>query len=274
MHLRDLSVFDIRLLLDEERADLLRLLRSLNPDEWAAPTEAGHWRVKDVALHLLDDDLGWLSRGRDGDLSGLLPTDGDYRDFVTSLDAKNQRFVVANAGVSARVLCDLLEWSGNEVTAHYASLDLAHDAGNVIWAAGNDAVPKWFDLCRDFTERWVHQQHIRDAIGRLDNHPRFLLAVLRTFIWAFPFQLDDVGDNGDVVEVSLGLAGTWHLTCDASGWELHEGAADVAPTASLSMCESVAWRQLTGLPVGEGDVVVTGDPELTAALLQVRGIIA
>jgi excinuclease ABC subunit A len=25
------------------------------------PTEAGHWTVKDVALHLLDDELGWLS---------------------------------------------------------------------------------------------------------------------------------------------------------------------------------------------------------------------
>jgi hypothetical protein len=44
--------------------------------------------VKDVLLHLLDDDLGWLSRGRDADLDGLIPMDGDYRDFVAALNQK------------------------------------------------------------------------------------------------------------------------------------------------------------------------------------------
>ena len=64
MELTDAPVRDVRPLLTEERADFLTLLASLGAADWAVPTEAGHWTVKDVALHLLDDELGWLSRPR------------------------------------------------------------------------------------------------------------------------------------------------------------------------------------------------------------------
>lgn len=49
-----------------ERAALLDLLGSLTPAEWAAATACPGWSVKDVALHLLGDDVGRLSRGGDG----------------------------------------------------------------------------------------------------------------------------------------------------------------------------------------------------------------
>jgi hypothetical protein len=169
--LRDLPVVDTRPQLVEERRDLLALLVSLSDEQWVTPTECGQWRVKDVALHLLDDDLGWLSRGRDKDLSGLLTMDGDYRDFVRSLDAKNERWVVGATGLSRRVVTDLLAWSGQQIEDSFAHLDLGGD-GHVVWAATGD-VPRWFDLSRDFTERWVHQQHIRDAVARPGDHGRF-----------------------------------------------------------------------------------------------------
>src|SRR5436190_4970908 len=51
---------------------------------------------------------------------------------------------------------DLLAWSGGQVDEYYASLDLRQH-GSVIWA-GSDPVLLWFDLGRDMTERWVHQQ--------------------------------------------------------------------------------------------------------------------
>jgi hypothetical protein len=47
--------------------------------------------VNDVALHLLDGDLGLLSMGRDCDPSGLLDDTGDSQQFVAALDATNQR---------------------------------------------------------------------------------------------------------------------------------------------------------------------------------------
>ncbi len=40
----------------EERADLLALLRGLDPDQWNAPSLCERWRVRDVALHVVSYD--------------------------------------------------------------------------------------------------------------------------------------------------------------------------------------------------------------------------
>jgi Mycothiol maleylpyruvate isomerase N-terminal domain len=271
VQLADLPVHDPRGSISSDRNDLLVFLEDLSDDDWLAPTEAGHWRVKDVALHLLDDELGWLSRGRDGDMSGLLPTEGDYREFVSSLDAKNERWVVGAGGLSRRVVVDLLRWSGREVDDFYASIDLEAPS-RVIWASDR-SVPRWFDLCRDLTERWVHQQHIRDAVGRPGSHDRLLPDVLRTFVWAFPHQYGAQAPEGTVVQVGLGIAGTWHLIRSEDEWSLEPGSAD-EPAAHLDLPAAVAWRQLTGLAVSEGSMRAEGPDHLLKPLLRVRGIIA
>jgi hypothetical protein len=271
MEIADLPLHDPRESISNERLDLLVLLDGLSDNDWIAATESGHWRVKDVALHLLDDDLGWLSRGRDGDLSGLLPTDGDYRDFVRSLDAKNERWVRGAEGLSRRVVVDLLRWSGAEVDDFYAAIDLEGPSG-VIWAS-NSSVPRWFDLCRDLTERWVHQQHIRDAVRQPGTHDRLLPDVLRTFVWAFPHQYGAEAPVGAVVQVGLGDAGTWNLIRDADRWTLEAGPAE-EPAASIDLPTAVAWRQLTGLAVPEDSIRLDGPDNLVKPLFDVRGIIA
>jgi hypothetical protein len=268
--LNELPVTDPRASLAAERGDLLSLLEGLTEAEWLATTEAGHWRVKDVALHLLDDDLGWLSRGRDGDTSGLLSTEGDYREFVRALDEKNERWVVGASGLSRRVVTDLLRWSGDEVGAYYDSVEL-HDPTGVIWASGS-AVPRWLDLSRDLTERWVHQQHIRDAVNRPGHHDRFLPEVLGTFVWAFPHQYEAPGKRGTTVQIDFGSCGTWHLKRVSDGWELNPGRAR-SPSASVRIAPEMAWRQMTGLPVPDEAIATEGPESLTRRLLAVRAII-
>jgi hypothetical protein len=70
--LRDAPVLDVRPLLVEKRARLVDRLRSFGPSQWAAATALPGWTVNDVALHLLDDDLGRLSRDRDGEATDHL----------------------------------------------------------------------------------------------------------------------------------------------------------------------------------------------------------
>jgi hypothetical protein len=173
--------------------------------------------------------------------------------------------------MSRRVVVDLLRWTGREVDDFYASIDL-EGASGVIWAS-NSPVPRWFDLCRDLTERWVHQQHIRDAVGRPGTHDRLLPDVLRTFVWAFPHQYRAPAPEGTLVQVGLGDAGTWHLIRSADRWTLEPGPAD-QPTALIDLPAPIAWRQLTGLAVSETSVHVAGPDHLVQPLLQVRGIIA
>jgi uncharacterized protein (TIGR03083 family) len=50
----------------EERQRLLDLLGSLAPEQWSLATSCPGWSVKDIAAHVLGDDLNNLSGGRDG----------------------------------------------------------------------------------------------------------------------------------------------------------------------------------------------------------------
>jgi uncharacterized protein (TIGR03083 family) len=271
VELVDVPARDVRSFITEERDDFLALLATLGDADWAMPTEAGRWTVKDIALHLLDDELGWLSRGRDNDRSGLLDDTGNYRQFVAALDAKNQRWVDGASGLSHRVLQDMLAWSGQQVDQYYASLNL-RELSQVVWA-GPGPVPLWFDLARVFTEWWVHQQQIRNAVRVPGSHDRFLPVVLQTFVWAFPYQYRAEALPGTTVQLDLGhIGGSWILTRDARRWVLDEGSAP-GPAATLRMAPQVAWRKLTGLPVSAGQYAAEGDDSLVTPLLDVRGII-
>ena len=274
MGLGDAAVVDIRPLLPGERRALVDLLAELSPEEWQTPTACPGWTVKDVALHLLDDELGWLSRGRDGDLSGLIDDTIDYRDFVGQLAAKNQRWVDGAAGLSPQVIIDLLTWSGAQVDAYFAEADL-HAARRVIWA-GPEATPQWFDLARDFTERWVHQQQIRDAVGQPGLTDDALLgAVLRTFLWALPHHYRDiVAAEGTtlVVWITGPGGGAWSLVRHAEGWELSEEEPD-RRDAEVALSSDAAWRLLTGAAVANTAVELRGDLTVAGPFMSARSII-
>ena len=62
MRISEAPVADVRGPLTAQRGRLLTLLTSLTGGQWAAPTAAPQWAVKDIALHLLDVDLS--RRGR------------------------------------------------------------------------------------------------------------------------------------------------------------------------------------------------------------------
>lgn len=75
-------------LFPEMRTELLQILHSLNDEEWQRPTACEGWSVKDVALHILADDMGYLSRRRDND--GIVGQFDDYRDLVNFINAQNE----------------------------------------------------------------------------------------------------------------------------------------------------------------------------------------
>lgn len=262
---------DVRPLLTRERHDLLSLIATLSPQEWTSPSAALGWTVKDLALHVLDDDLGWLSRGRDDDQSGLLDM-SDHASFVDALAAKNQRWVDGANGLSLPVVIGLLRWAGDEVDAYYAGIDL-YDEGSVSWAS-DGPVPQWFDLAQDLTERWVHQMQMREAVARVEDYAAtYLPVVLRTFVWALPHQFTAAAPIGTEVGVDLSVGGTWSLTSQGSGtWTLAARRAD-RPVVGARFSDDAGWRWLTGAAVPTGTWSAEGPPDLVAALMGVRGII-
>ncbi len=246
-------------------------LDGLTPQEWRASTAAPGWTVKDLALHLLDDDLGWLSRDRDEDRSGLLDMVA-HSTFVAALAAKNDAWVRGAPQLSARVLSSLLEWAGKEMDDHYSAMDLQGDGG-VVWAS-DGPVPVWFDIAQDLTERWVHQMQMRLAVDKVGSYAaEYLPEVLRTFVWAFPHQYRPDASAGTPVALDLSAGGTWTLTSAGAGRCELEPGTPADPAAAVHATDEAGWRWLTGAAIPAGGLRSEGPDNLIQPLLSVRGII-
>lgn len=259
-----------------ERRALLGLLESLTPADWFRPTIAGEWTVKDVAAHLVADDLGRLSSHRDGHGDPWAPADEPLRAYI---DRRNAEWVAATRRLSPRVVRSLLEFGGQETERLFESVDPFALGSPVGWA-GPEPAPRWLDLARELTERWHHQQQIREAVGAPPlNDPTFLRPVLATFARALVPPYRDLATPVSttvqlVVEGRSG--GDWAVVRESNGWGLRVGRA-ASPNASVTMDEETAWRMyvraLTRAAV-RGRSTVTGDPELTSRLFDAFALVS
>jgi len=260
------------------RQELLRLLSNLSPVEWERPTSCSLWSVKDVALHLLGGDLGILSRRRDEYQGAGKPIES-YEELVALINSLNEIWVKATRRLSPRVLCDLLQFTGPQVEAFFASLDPLAAGVPVDWAGAGPA-PVWLDLAREYTERWHHQQQIRDAVGKPGLKQRqFFRPVLDTFVRGLPRTFKDVGAAaGTAVQLSIQgeSGGDWFLVRESSHWTLFV-EAETTPAASVLLDQEDAWRLFTkGLSPKEARsrARVEGDPALGARVLETVAVLA
>jgi uncharacterized protein (TIGR03083 family) len=288
-------------LFPELRTHLLSLLDSFTPDDWRAPTTAGQWTVKDVALHLLGGDLGNLSRRRDQHSPPTGPI-ADWNDLVAFINRINQSWVAASQRLSTQVLCDLLNHSGRQIDEYFQSLDPFALGSPVSWA-GPDPAPNWLDIAREYTERWHHQQQIRDATHRPGLYqPRLFAPVLDTFVRALPHTFREVrAAAGTTIQLTIpGEAGNhWTLQRNSSTWELFlttpnvgAGLPDVGAllarpkerrepgepaTSEVTIAPEIAWKIFTRGIRGEqaqAHAKITGDQALGAKVLEMVSVIA
>jgi uncharacterized protein (TIGR03083 family) len=177
---------DVLDLFPEERRALLDVLSSLSDDEWRAPTVCAPWTVKDLAAHIVADDLGVISRGRDRYTASWIDA-SSLEALITAINAQNEAWVAATRRLSPRLIIELLEFGGERLAAHFRSLDLDAIGDPVSWT-GPDPAPVWLDVAREYTEMWAHQQQIRDATGRPGLNDRRLFApVLDAYVRALPY---------------------------------------------------------------------------------------
>jgi uncharacterized protein (TIGR03083 family) len=168
--------------------ELVGLLGSLEAADWERPTLAGAWRVRDVAAHLLDGDLRKLSFHRDGHAppAPAVPISSE-RELTAYIDQLNASGVEAARRLSPRLLTRLLAVSGPEVAAFVESLDPQGQALFPVAWAGEEVSLHWMDTGREYTERWHHQQQIREATGRAGLLGReWLRPVLEISLRALP----------------------------------------------------------------------------------------
>jgi hypothetical protein len=177
-------------------------------------------------------------------LNGTAAGFGELVDLVNKL---NNEWVVAVRRISPRLICELLAFTGPEVESFFSSLDLDAMGEPVSWA-GSDPAPVWFDVAREFTERWHHQQQIRDATANAPLYdPYFLRPVFQTFVRALPHSFRHVSaPSGTVVrfEISGDAGGVWFLVGTGDTWRLTVDC-DADPVSDVILPPDVAWRMFT-----------------------------
>jgi uncharacterized protein (TIGR03083 family) len=227
--------------------ELMALLRGLAAQDWSRPTACAGWSVKDIVAHLLDTGLRRLSLGRDR----FMPAAGDiasYADLVAYLNRLNADWVTAARRLSPEVLMDLLDAMAPQVQQFFAALDPEAEAQFGVAWAGQDTSPVWFDIGREYTERWLHQQQIRDAVGAPGLVSReWLHPVLDIFMRALPHTYRTVpAEPGRSILFSVeGPAGDdWTLRPESQGWRLFTGR-DEASAARVGLDDETVWKLLS-----------------------------
>jgi uncharacterized protein (TIGR03083 family) len=257
---------------------LLELLSGLSTDDWNKPTVCARWSVKDIASHLLGGEVGILSRKRDGYAYSGNQFIG-WNDLVALINNLNETWVKATSRMSPRVLCELMKLTGEQVCDYFKSLDPYAMGDPVDWA-GPERAPVWLDLAREYTERWNHQQQIRDAVGKPGlKEPKFFAPVLDAFVRALPRTYASVEAKNETL-IALTITGSsggkWFLLRQNDTWNLYV-EADRPASAELVIDQDLAWRLFTkGISRDDArcKVMLIGDEHLAVKALDTISVIA
>lgn len=263
--------------LDEK---LIELLRSLSPDDWSKHTVARLWTVKDVATHLLDGNIRMLSIVRDnffGDPSGGIQS---YQELVDFLNRLNADWVKATKRMSPAVLIELLEVTGKEYCACVGKLDPFKPAVFSVAWAGEEQSLNWFHIAREYTEKWHHQQQIREAVNKPGIMSReFYYPLIDTFMQALPHTYRNIvakSDQAIQVTVTSESGGDWFLIYRNSSWALYKDSpAQIDSTVMID--PDTAWKLFTKALSGseaEKRINFTGDEALCRPILSMLSVMA
>lgn len=261
----------------EIHTELIALLKSLSGEDWKKATVCSNWSVKDVALHLLGVEIGNLSGRRDGNIAKA--TIHNWDELVSFINSWNQSWVSVADRISPRLLIDLLELAGSQMYVYFQELDPFSMGGAVGWV-GPEPAPVWLDLAREYTERWHHQQHIRDAVGKPGlKQPEYFHPVLAAFMQALPrtYQQTSADENTSVTVTIRGEAGgRWSILRKGVKWELYWGAPD-EPDAEVILDQETAWRLFTrGIrqELIQEQMIIKGEQTLGRKVFEMVSIIA
>lgn len=261
--------------------ELLTLLRQLAPDAWQRPTACPGWSVKDLAAHLLGGNIGRLSFGRDHLLrKEAARAPSNNAELIDWIDAQNAAWVQAAERISAPVLIDFLALTDRQVADFFATLDMQAPAPISVGWAGETQSSNWFDVGREYTEKWFHQQQIREAVGAPGLvERRWLLPVIEICLRALPYTYQTIAaaeGTAIVVHITGEAGGVWSLVRGDRDWTLYTGSAETA-AATVQLSDDTAWRLFSkGLDRAEllRRMQIAGDAALGARIADLVAIMA
>lgn len=243
-------------------AKLIELLESLTPEEWEAQTVAKLWKAKDVAAHLLDGNVRALSIQRDNYFGETPPAIDGYQSLVGWLNELNAGWVKASKRISPKVMILLHKATGPLASEYFASLDPYGKAVFGVEWAGEQESYNWMHVAREYTEKWLHQQQIRDAVNKPGIiTPQFFQPFMQAFACGLPHTYRDISAlPGTVVElaVTTEAGGKWYIE-QKDCWQLVDEPSR-PPAATVKLDPDTAWKLFSKSlrPADAGDKVTIG----------------
>jgi len=257
---------------------LIELLKSLSQEEWNKPTVARLWTVKDVVAHLLDGNIRTLAAAQNynGDPPASI---NSYQDLVDYLNKLNADWVKAMKRVSPKTLIELLEATQKPCIDYYHSLDLWATARFAVSWAGELESKNWFHIAREYTERWHHQQQIRDAVkkpGIMER--RFFYPLIQTFMMALLHTYHNIqAEDGTLISIIVTdeAGGEWKIRREHSVWKFSDDLGEIATTIELD--PDTSWKLFTKALQKEEAierVKISGDQRLGKPIFKMLSVMA
>jgi hypothetical protein len=273
------SPINVNHLLPVLDSKLIELLKSLTPDEWQKQTIAKLWVVKDVVSHLLDGNIRGLSILRDT-YFGEKPDIKSYQDLIDFLNRLNADWVKATKRVSPEMLIILHQLTGKMYCDYCASLNPFDKAALSVAWAGEEESKNWMHLAREYTEKWLHQQQIRDAVNKPALMTReFFYPFIDIFMMGLPHTYRNVtAENGTTIKliITTEIGGAWYVTHLHQKWVLSkEDHKD--PAATISIEPDLSWKLFSKSIRPEhvrNEIHVEGNQQLAEVALSMVSVMA
>lgn len=271
-----IDVLPIFPLLNEE---LIKVLKSLKPKDWERKTVCPKWNIKDIVAHLLDTNLRRLTIGRDGYFIGDTNQLTTYEDFMGLYNNLNADWVVAMKRVSPDILIEMMEKYQNDLVDYLKELNPFESALFPVLWAGKDYSENWFDIAREYSERWLHQQQIRQALNdQTLLQPKYYFPFLETSMQALPHTYKNVEANiGETVKVEVvgDAGGVWSISKNVDGWKFTV-EEDLNPKSLIYIDQQIAWLLFSG-EINPMDAAqyyqIHGDVNLASYVLKMKTIL-
>jgi len=177
------------------------------------------------------------------------------------------------------MLIQLLEITGRQYVDHLHELDpFAPAVFSVAWA-GESTSLNWFHIAREYTEKWHHQQQIREAVNKPGIQSRELYyPVLDTFMRALPHHYKNVtATEGTIlkIEITGEAGGIWFLIRQRNHWMLSKDQPAYQSYATMN--DDTAWKLFTkGLERSEAErlVICSGNIDVAKPIVSILSVMA
>lgn len=258
---------------------LVDLLKSLDAEDWNKPTLAKLWNVKDVAAHLLDTQLRALAIAKNyaGDPPDKI---NSYQDLVDYLNRLNADWVKAMKRLHPDTLITLLERTQNDYIAYLKTLEPFEPAKFSVAWAGEERSYNWFHLAREYTERWHHQQQIREAVNKPGiMTAEFFKPMIQTFMMALPYTYRNCKpEKKSVVKVEITgeSGGVWNIQHESGKW-IFSDSNHLQPDTIIKMSPDTAWKLMTkalSREASEEKIAIEGNKELGQPIFTMVSVMA